>query len=128
MRTFIAVVTGLAITGLLVFIGDSSFAHASDTTIIPGYAGTSRLTELIALMWTTFSIGIGAAVTIRIRNSKEAVAGFIVGELFFGAGLLHQFWGARTWYTVVAVLLVVPGALLGAWIGSHGRSGVTSHA
>lgn len=128
MRTFIAVVLGLAVAALLVFLGDSSFAQVTDTRITPGYAGTSRWTELVALVWTFISISFGALTTVRVRPTSEAIGGFIVGELFFGVGLLHQFWHATTWYSAVAVLLVIPAALLGAWIGSQLRHAETATA
>ena len=126
MRTFIAVIIGLTVTGLLIFVGDLSFAHVTDTGIVPGYAGTSHWTEFVALLWTFISITLGAIVTVRVRHTREAVAGFIVGELFFGVGLLHQFWHAPTWYSAIAVLLVIPGALLGAWIGTQLQFGETA--
>ena len=121
MRTFIAVLLGLAATGILIFVGDASFAHITDTTIVPGYAGSSHATEFAALAWSFVSISLGALVTARVRPTTEAMAGFIVGELFFGVGLLHQFWHAPTWYSTIAVLLVIPAALLGAWMGAQFR-------
>lgn len=128
MRTFIAVVLGLAVAGLLIFVGDASFAHVTDTTIVSGYAGTSHATEFVALLWTFISISLGAVVTMRVRHANEAMAGFIVGELFFGVGLLHQFWHAPTWYSAVAVLLVIPASLVGGWIGSQLRFDETATA
>ena len=128
MRTFIAVVLGVAVAGLLIFTGDASFAQITDTRIVPGYAGTSHSTELVALLWTFVCIGLGALVTVSVRNTKEAISGFIVAELFFGVGLLHQFWHAPTWYSAVAILLVIPAALVGAWIGSQLHHGVTARA
>lgn len=128
MRTFLAVVLGVAITGLLIFIGDASFARVTDTTIVPGYAGTSHATEFVALAWTFVAISLGAIVTVRVRSTKEALSGFIVAELFFGVGLLHQFWHAPGWYATIAMLLVIPGALLGAWIGTQLRPGATATA
>lgn len=125
MRSLIAVLLGLGVTGLLVFLGDASFAHVTDTRITPGYAGTSHATEFVALFWTFISITFGALLTVRVRHTTEAMAGFIVGELFFGVGLLHQFWHAPTWYSVVAVLLVIPAALLGGWIAIQLRPGDT---
>jgi hypothetical protein len=128
MRTFFAVVIGLAVTGLLLFVGDASFAHITDTAIVAGYAGTSHSTEFVALLWTFVCISLGALVTVSVRNSNEAIAGFIVGELFFGVGLLHQFWHAPSWYSAVAILLVIPAALVGAWIGWQVHHGVTARA
>jgi len=128
MRTLIAVIIGVTLTGLLIFIGDASFARVTDTTIVSGYAGTSHTMEFVALSWTFVAISLGALATVRVRNTKEALSGFIVGELFFGLGLLHQFWHAPTRYGTIAMLLVIPGALLGAWIGSQLRPGETASA
>jgi len=128
MRTFIAVLLGLATTGLLIFVGDASFAHITDTPIVAGYAGASRSTEFVALLWTFVCITLGALVTVGVRREKDALSGFIVGELFFGVGLLHQFWHAPTWYSTLALLLVIPAALLGAWIGWQLHDGVTARA
>lgn len=128
MRTFIAVVLGLAVSGLLLFVGDASFAHITDTAIVAGYAGTSHGTEVVALLWTFVCISLGALVTVSIKNSKDAISGFVVGELFFGVGLLHQFWHAPTWYSAVAMLLVIPAALLGAWMGWQLHRGTTARA
>ncbi len=128
MRTFFAVVLGLAVAGLLVFIGDASFAHITDTAIVAGYAGTSHSTEALALLWTFICISLGALVTVSLRNTRDAVGGFIVGELFFGIGLLHQFWHAPSWYSVLAMLLVIPAALLGAWIGWQLHQGIAARA
>ncbi len=128
MRTFIAVVLGLAVAGLLIFAGDASFAQITDTRIVAGYVGASHSTELVALLWTFVCISLGALVTVSVRNTKETISGFIVGELFFGIGILHQFWHAPTWYSAVAMLLVIPAALLGAWMGSQLHQGVTAKA
>lgn len=113
MRTLIAVLAGLAFTGLLVFIGDTSFAA------VPTRAAgdLSVNAPFVALAWTFIAVALGAIVTTRIRRTNEAISGFIAGELFFGVGLLHQFWQVRTWYSAVAILLVIPAALLGRWIG-----------
>ena len=128
MRTFIAVILGLAVAGLLIFAGDVSFANITDTRIVPGYAGTSHATELVALLWTFVCVSLGALVTVSVRDTKEAISGYIVAELFFGIGLLHQFWHAPTWYSAVAILVVIPAALLGAWIGSQLHHGLTARA
>jgi len=124
MRTLAAVIIGLIVSSLLFYLGDASFARVP----IPGEAGTSRAIEVVALLWTFASIAVGSLVTVRIRKSTEAVAGFIVAELFFGVGLLHQFWHASTWYGAAAILLVIPAALLGAWIGPQHKFRATASA
>lgn len=110
MRTFIAVIAGLVLTGALVSFGAMSFAA------LPGADHGSGSGPFTALAWTLIAICLGAVLTVRVQRTAQAVAGFIVGELFFGVGLLHEFWHAPTWYSALAILMVIPGALLGYWI------------
>ena len=116
MRTFIAVVSGLAVTAFLILVGESSLARVAD-------APTSVFPLLVALFWTFIALTLGALVAMRISPMNETVAGFIVGELFFGAGFLHRFWHATAWYNVLALFLMFPAALLGAWIASQLKFG-----
>lgn len=64
---------------------------------------------------------VGALLAVQVKPTRETVAGFIVGELFFGAGLLDQFWHAQTWFNFLALLIVIPAALLGTWLASRGK-------
>lgn len=126
MRTFIAVIGGIALTALLIFIGDTSFAGVPGTTAAEG--SVSGTAGFVALAWTFLALTLGAVLTGRVRQTKEAISGFIVGELFFGFGLLHQFWQAPAWYSTIAMLLVIPAALLGYWIASQLRIGLRASA
>lgn len=114
MRTFFAVVFGLAVAAFLVLVGQSGIAMVSaDPTSLSG--------GVASLLWTFIALTLGAVVAIRISTTTETLAGFVVGELFFGAGLLHRFWHATAWYNVLALLLVIPAALLGSSVVSHLR-------
>lgn len=126
MRSFIAVIAGIALTGLLVLIGDTSFAGVPSTTAAA--RSVSGSAAFVALAWTFLALTLGAVLTGRIRQTKEAISGFIVGELFFGFGILHQFWQAPAWYSTIAMLLVIPAALLGYWIASQLRIGLRASA
>ncbi len=126
MRTAYAVVAGLAVTGLMILCGDWIVGRLTDTTVVPGYPGASRQTVILTLLWTSLSLIVGAVLAVRIKPTRETVAGFVVGELFFGAGLLHQFWHAQTWFNFLALLIVIPAALLGTWLASHGKPGAIS--
>lgn len=119
MRTIIAVIAGLAVTGLLVVVGNTNVGQLLVTTDASGSVSVGG--ALVALAWSFVALVLGAMVTARFRQTKEAMSGFIVGELFFGVGLLHQFWHAPAWYSVIAMLLVIPGAMLGYWIAFRSR-------
>lgn len=121
MRTFIAVVSGLAVTAFLILVGDSFLARAANDP-------TSVFALFEALFWTFIALTLGALVAMRISPMNETVAGFIVGELFFGSGFLHRFWHATDWSNVLALLSVLPAALLGAWIANQLRLGSQTRA
>ena len=126
MRTLIAVICGLVVTGLLIFFGDAVIAAATGTRVVAGYPGASHTATLAALIWSASPLVAGAAVAVRIRPTREALAGFIVGELFFGAGLLHQFWHAQRWFNFLGLLLVIPAAMLGSRIAFRGKARLLS--
>ena len=121
MRSLIAVLSGLAVAGFLILVGELTLARVAD---LP----TSLTAIVIALCWTFIALALGALVAMRLSPLNGTLAGFIVGELFFGAGILHRFWHATAWYNVVALLLVIPGALLGAWLASRPKLGPHSPA
>jgi len=72
------------------------------------------LTAILALAYTSAAIVAGAYVASRIHDSSETISGFAVAQAFFGFGLIREFWiGGSSWPTAVAVLLVIPGTLIG---------------
>lgn len=117
MRTLIAVIVGLLVTGVSILCGDWVIGVLTGTTIVPGYAGASSVVRLASFLWVALSVAAGALVTVRIAPKREALAGFILGELFFGAGLLHEFWHVHTWFNLLALLIVIPSAMLGSRLG-----------
>ena len=66
---------------------------------------------------------------MRLHNTRSALSVFIVLEMLLGAGMVAEFWSsAASWYDTVAVLFVIPCALLGAsllhprWLSGSARN------
>lgn len=58
----------------------------------------------------------------RVYNTRGTLSAFIVLELLLGAGMLAEFWSsAASWSDTVAVLFVIPCALLGAGLAQPRR-------
>jgi len=111
MRTIFAVIVGLSVAAFFIVVGEGNLTRVTPAAPL--------IVVLTALFWTFIAMTLGALVAMRISPLNETVAAFIVGELFFGAGLLHRFWHATVWYNVFALFLLFPAALLGAWIASQ---------
>ena len=103
---------------------------ARRTCVRGAYYAPSSLTALLALVYMSAAIVAGAYVAARIQYSSETISGFAVAQAFFGLGLIREFWGGgSSWYTAVAVLLVIPCALVGwALARRFGRSRVVGAA
>lgn len=109
-----------ALLGLLVA---NAFAIAGDSTII-WLAGDARdqatnavVLLLITLLWTGLSVVLGGYVVARVHDTRGALSAFMVLEMFLGAGMVAEFWSpAAAWYDTLAILFVIPFAVLGAML------------
>jgi len=119
MRTLKAVVSGFLVTSALVIAAGWAYGLLTAPAMHGDNYTRGLLPALLALIYTSASIVTGAYVACRIHDSSEAVSGFAVVQAFFGVGLIREFWNTgSSWYTVAAVLLVIPCALIGralAW-------------
>jgi hypothetical protein len=114
MRTVTAVLMGFLVTSALivgagwasgVFLGPDVGGEYSDPTLVAA---------LLALSYSAAAIIAGSYIADRIHETGETVAGFAVAQLFFGFGLIREFWLiGSSWYTLAAMLLVVPCAIIG---------------
>lgn len=105
MRTFKAVLWGFLVASALILAAGWAYGL---------FAAPGLLAAMLALVYTSASIVAGAYVASRIHDSSETISGFAVAQAFFGFGLIREFWNTgSSWYTVAAVLLVIPCALLG---------------
>ena len=114
MRTLKAVVSGFLVASALILAAGWAYGFL----IAPAMRGENYtqglLPALLALIYTSASIVAGSYVACRIHDSSETVSGFAVVQAFFGVGLIREFWNTgSSWYTVAAVLLVIPCALIG---------------
>lgn len=127
MRTFKAVVSGFLVASALILATGWAYGLLVAPAMRGEYFAPSLFAALLALIYTSASIVAGAYVACRIHDSSETVSGFAVVQAFFGVGLIREFWNTgSSWYTVAAVLLVIPCTLIGralAW-----RSGRTTMA
>lgn len=114
MDTFKAVLSGFLVTSALMFAAGWAFGLLTAPTMRGEYNTPSLLTAILALAYTSAAIVAGAYVASRIHDSSETISGFAVAQAFFGFGLIREFWiGGSSWPTAVAVLLVIPGTLIG---------------
>ena len=130
MDTFKAVLSGFLVTSALMFVAGWAFGLLSAPTMGGEENTPSLLTAILALAYTSAAIAAGAYVASRIHDSSETISGFAVAQAFFGLGLIREFWSAgSSWPTAVAVLLVIPGALIGwALARRFGRTPVVEAA
>ncbi|HEY3112425.1 MAG TPA: hypothetical protein VGJ62_01925 [Gemmatimonadaceae bacterium] len=124
MRTLKAVLWGFLVTTALILAG----GWAATLLVAPGVRGqyypATLAAGLLALFYSGASIAIGAYVATRIHDTNETASGFIVAQAFFGFGLIRAFWiMGSSWYTVTAVLLVIPGAIVGRSLAQRLGSG-----
>jgi predicted permease len=111
------------ITALIGLLVASSFAIAGVWLTI-GLAGdgffrdqstNSVVVLLITFLWTAGSVVLGGYIVARLHYTRGTLSAFMVLELFFGAGMVAEFWTpAASWYDTVALLFVIPCAILGA--------------
>lgn len=114
MRTFKAVLSGFVVASALILAAGWAFGVLAASAMHGEYYAQGLLPKLLMLVYTSASIMAGAYVASRIHDSSETISGFAVAQTFFGFGLIREFWNAgSSWYTVVAVLLVIPCALIG---------------
>ncbi len=127
MRTFKAVVSGFLVASALILAAGWAYGLLVAPAMRGEYFTPSLFTALLALAYTGASIAAGAYVASRIHDSSETISGFAVVQAFFGVGLIREFWNTgSSWYTVSAVLLVIPCALIGRALAR--RSGRTTMA
>lgn len=130
MRTFKAVISGFLVASALILAAEWAFGVLAIPAMRGEYHTRGLLPTLLALVYTGASITAGAYVASRIHDSSETISGFAVAQAFFGFGLIRGFWKAGpSWYTVAAVLLVIPCALIGRALARRfGRAGLASAA
>lgn len=114
MRSIKAVLAGFLVTTGLIVTGGWALGRLVAPAMRGEYYMPTVGAGVIALVYTAAAIIVGAYVTARIHNSSQTMSGFIVAQVFFGFGLIREFWSTgASWYTVAALVLVIPCAIIG---------------
>jgi hypothetical protein len=114
MRTLKAVVAGFVVASALILAGGWAFGMVVSPAMRGGYYSPNLGAGLIALLYSGAAVIIGSYVATRVHDSNETTSGFAVVQVFFGFGLIREFWSTgSSWYTVFALLLVIPCAIAG---------------
>ena len=126
MRTIKAVLSGFLVASALIVAAEWAYSLLASSAMRGEYYTLSPFTALLTLVYTSGSIVAGAYVASRIHDSPETISGFSVAQAFFGFGFIREFWSTgSSWYTVVAVFLVIPCALIGRALARRdGRTGI----
>jgi uncharacterized membrane protein len=120
LRTMFAAVAGVAIAGVVGVLGNWIIVRLSGDGFLLENSSRATTVVLVSFLLTGICIAFGGYLTAKFQNTRLAVSSFIVLELFFGAGMVGQFWReGSTWFTTVSILLVIPCALLGAALASR---------
>jgi hypothetical protein len=129
MKTVLAALLGVLVSNLFAISGNWLTIRFGGEGVLSEQSAYATMVVLITFLWTAASVVLGGYVVARLHNTRGAVSGYIVLELFFGAGMLAEFWSsAASWYDTVAVLFVIPCALLGAsllqprWLTRNARN------
>jgi len=111
MRIVIAVFSGLVVTGVMVFGGDWAIGRLAEASTAQTYSGADPV-HAASLLWKAISMLAGALTAARIKPAPATVTAFIVGQAFFGSGMLDEHSIVRTLLNFAALLLVIPAAML----------------
>jgi hypothetical protein len=115
MRTLRAVLLGFLVTSVLVLAAGWASGVFLGPAVGGEYSSPTFSAALLALLYTAAAIVAGAYLTTRIDDTGEALSGFIVFQIFFGFGMVREFWlVGSSWYTLTALLLIIPCATIGS--------------
>jgi hypothetical protein len=129
MKTVLAALFGLLVSNLFAISGNWFTIRLVGEGFLSEQSSYATMIVLITFLWTAASVTLGGYVVARLHNTRGALSVFIVLELMLGAGMLAEFWSsAASWYDTVAVLFVIPCAVLGAsllrprWLTRNARN------
>lgn len=115
MKTVIAALFGLVVTSLLAIAGNWLTVRLGGDPFLREQSSSGTIVVLITFLWTAASLVLGGYVIARLHNTRATLSAFIALELLLGAGTMAEFWSsAASWFNTVAMLFVIPCALLGA--------------
>lgn len=128
VKTVLAALFGLLVSSLFAISANWLTVRVGGEAFLSEQSACATLVVLITFLWTAASVVLGGYVVARLHNTRGALSLFIVLELMLGAGMLAEFWSSdASWYDTIALLFVIPCALLGAsllrprWLTSSQR-------
>lgn len=115
VKTIMAALFGLVIASAFAIAGDWLTIRLAGDGFLRDQSTNAVVVLLITFFWTAASVVLGGYVVARLHNTCGAISTFIILELVLGAGMIAEFWSpAASWYNTVALLFVIPCAMLGA--------------
>lgn len=115
MKTVLAALFGLLVSSVFAIAGNWLTIRFGGERFRGEQSAYATMLVAITFIWTAASVVLGGYVVARLHNTRGAVSAYIVLELFFGAGMMAEFWSSEAaWYDTIAVLFVIPCALVGA--------------
>lgn len=128
VKTVLAALFGLLVSSLFAISANWLTVRVGGEAFLSEQSAYATMVVLITFLWTAASVVLGGYVVARLHNTRGALSLFIVLELMLGAGMLAEFWSSdASWYDTIALLFVIPCALLGAsllrprWLTSSQR-------
>lgn len=117
IKTVMTALFGLLVASSVAIAGDWLTMGLAGGGSVRDAATNPVVVLLIAFLWTAASVVLGGYVVARLHNTRGALSTFILLEMMLGAGMIAEFWSpAASWYNTLALLLVIPCALLGAFL------------
>ena len=122
VRTFVAAIAGFCLTSLLILAGEWGYTLTSSPGLQAGHGAFAIFSALLSLLYIAISVIAGGYLSATIDDSPEALAGFSVFQLFFGAWLFREFWiTGFIWYKPAALFVVIPCAMLARYWARRSR-------
>lgn len=117
IKTFLAALSGVFVASTVAIAGGWLTMWLAGDGFFREQSNNGVVVLLIMFLWTALSIVLGGYVVARLHDTRGTLSAFMVLELFFGAGMVAEFWTpAGSWYDTLAILFVIPCAALGAML------------
>jgi hypothetical protein len=114
MKIMIAVFSGSVVAASFALLAGWLLASLGVPTLHSALSGAAE----IPLLLTAVALIVGAVIATKIHPSAETLSGYATVQLFFGQAMIRDFWlGGAPWYSVIALVIVLPLTLLGGLLG-----------
>ena len=114
LKTLLTAVLGLALSSAAGITGNWLTIKLIEEVFLREHS-SATIVLLTNFLWTAGSVVLGGYVVARVHCTRATLSAFVVLELFFGSGMVAEFWTSEaSFLDALAVVLVIPCALLGA--------------